>query len=142
MARTNTYLNFSSKTEEAFNFYKSVFKTEFVGTIQRFGDLPEDPQAPLTAEQKQLVANVTLPIAGGHLLMGTDAPESMGFKVAFGNNQFISIEPDSKDEATALFNRLRKGGNVSMEIGQQPWGYFGSLTDQYGVQWMVNYQNQ
>ena len=28
MARTSTYLNFAGNTEEAFNFYKSVFGTE------------------------------------------------------------------------------------------------------------------
>ena len=40
MARTSTYLNFARSTEEAFNFYKSVFGTEFVGGIARFGDVP------------------------------------------------------------------------------------------------------
>ena len=40
MARTSTYLNFAGNTEEAFNFYKSVFGTEFVGEIARMGDAP------------------------------------------------------------------------------------------------------
>ena len=31
MAKVSTYLNFSRRTEEAFNFYKSVFGTEFNG---------------------------------------------------------------------------------------------------------------
>jgi len=34
MARVSTYLNFPRNTEEAFNFYKSVFGGEFVGGIQ------------------------------------------------------------------------------------------------------------
>ena len=33
MARVSTYLNFANNTEEAFLFYKSVFKTEFVSPI-------------------------------------------------------------------------------------------------------------
>ena len=33
MARVTTYLNFAGNTEEAFLFYKSVFKTEFIGPI-------------------------------------------------------------------------------------------------------------
>ena len=41
MARVNTYLNFPGNTEQAFNFYKSVFGGEFSGKgIQRFGDIP------------------------------------------------------------------------------------------------------
>ena len=143
MARTNTYLNFPNKTEEAFNFYKSVFKTEFGSNgIQRFGDMPENPEAPLTDEQKQLVMHVQLPIVGGHVLMGTDAPESMGFNVLKGNNIFLSLEPDTKKETKRLFDELSKEGTVSMPIGDQFWGYFGSCTDKFGVQWMFNFTEQ
>lgn len=39
MARTSTNLNFTRQTEEAFNFYKSVFGTEFEGQISRRGDV-------------------------------------------------------------------------------------------------------
>ena len=34
MARVSTYLNFGRNTEEAFNFYKSVFGGEFEGGSQ------------------------------------------------------------------------------------------------------------
>ena len=39
MAAINPYLNYAGNTEEAFNFYKSVFGGEFV-TVQRFKDTP------------------------------------------------------------------------------------------------------
>ena len=35
MARTSTYLNFIDTTEKAFEFYRKVFKTEFIGHIAR-----------------------------------------------------------------------------------------------------------
>jgi PhnB protein len=39
MATVSTYLNFPNKTEEAFNFYKSVFGTDFEGAgIMRYAD--------------------------------------------------------------------------------------------------------
>ena len=38
-ARVSTYVNFPGNTEEAFLFYKSVFRTEFVDGIHRFGEL-------------------------------------------------------------------------------------------------------
>ena len=41
MARVSLYLHFPGNAEEAFFFYKSVFKSEFVGPIMRFGDLPK-----------------------------------------------------------------------------------------------------
>src|SRR5688572_7678537 len=112
MARTSTYLNFPDHTEEAFNFYRSVFKTEFNGKgISRFGDIPPQEGAPpISDELKKLVMHVELPITGGHVLMGTDAPEQMEFKVVFGNNVYINLEPDSRDETNKLFNALSAGG--------------------------------
>jgi PhnB protein len=140
MARVSTYLNFARNTEEAFNFYKSVFGTEFQGEISRMGDVPPmDGMPPLAEEDKNLVMHVKLPILGGHQLMGTDAPESMGFNVNFGNNVHINLEPDTRAETEHLFKSLSAGGKVTMELQDMFWGdYFGSCVDQFGVQWMFN----
>lgn len=144
MARTGTYLNFVRNTEEAFNFYKSVFKTEFAGPINRFSEVPpEKDKPPLSEADKNLVMHVTLPILGGHLLMGTDAPESMGFKLNQGNNVYISLEPDTKEEAERLFNELSFSGKVEMPFAYMFWGaYFGSFVDKFGVHWMVNFSEK
>lgn len=143
-ARVCTYLNFPGNTEEAFRFYQSVFKTDFVNGIQRFGELPADPsQPPLTEKVKKMVLHVELPITGNHVLMGTDAPEEMGFTVTRGNNMYISIEPESREEAKRIFDALAEGGNISMPLQDMFWGaYFGSFTDRYGINWMVNFQNK
>ena len=79
MARVSTYLNFSRNTEEAFNFYKAIFGGEFGGKgIARFGDMPPmEGMPPLAEEDKNLIMHIELTLIGGHVLMGTDAPESM-----------------------------------------------------------------
>lgn len=141
MARVSTYLNFGRSTEEAFTFYKSVFGTEFGGPgIMRMGGAPSAPGMPeISDADKNLVMHIELPILGGHVLMGTDAPESMGFTVNFGNNVHINLEPDTKAETKKLFDALSAGGKVTMELADMFWGaYFGSCTDKYGVQWMFN----
>lgn len=140
MARVSTYLNFPRATEEAFNFYKSVFGTEFEGGISRFADIPpQEGQPPVAAADKNLVMHVMLPILGGHLLMGTDAPESMGFTVKMGNNVYINLEPDTRAETDKLFTALSEGGTVEMPLQEMFWGdYFGSCVDKFGVQWMFN----
>src|ERR1700722_8811299 len=116
MARVNTYLNFPRNTEEVFNFYKSVLGGEFGGGgIARVKDIPgQDGMHPLADEDKNLVMHIELPIVGGHTLMGTDAPESMGFKVNFGNNVHISLEPDTKKETKKLFDALSADGKITM----------------------------
>ena len=141
MARTSTYLNFSRNTEQVFQFYKCVFGGDFTGGgIARFGDIPATPGAPvLAAGDKNLVMHIELPITGGHVLMGTDAPESMGFKVEPGNNIHISLEPDTRAEAGRLFAALSAGGKITMALQDMFWGaYYGSCTDKFGIQWMVN----
>ena len=88
---------------------------------------------------KNLVMHMGLPILGGHVLMGSDAPESMGFTVTPGNQVQISLHPDSRAQSDQLFKGLSAGGKVDMPMADMFWGaYFGSLTDRYGVRWMVN----
>ena len=144
MARVSTYLNFPRSTETAFLFYQSVFGGEFDGRIHRFKDIPAQPGQPAMAEADQnLVMHVVLPILGGHRLMGTDAPESMGFTVKPGNNIYINLEPDSRSETDRLFKALADGGKVEMQLTEMFWGdYFGSLTDKFGVQWMFNCESK
>jgi PhnB protein len=141
--RVCTYLNFPGNTEEAFLFYQSVFKTAFAGGgIQRFGDLPADGSQPPVAEAvKKMVLHVELPITGNHVLMGTDAPEEMGFTLTQGNNMHISIEPDTREEAKRVFDELSMDGNVSMPLQDMFFGaYFGEFTDKFGINWMINFQ--
>jgi PhnB protein len=145
MASVSTYLNFKGQTEEAFTFYKSVFGTEFDGNgIMRMGDVPpsEDMPGPSDAE-KNLVMHVSLPILGGHLLMGSDVPESWGGPFTQGTNVYISLHPDTREEADSLFAALSEGGSVEQEMADMFWGdYWGATRDKYGVQWMVNVSAQ
>lgn len=144
MARVTSYLNFPGNTEDAFTFYKKVFRSEFNGGIQRFGDIPaQEGMPPLSDANKKLIIHVELPIVGGHVLMATDAPASMGFTVTPGNNMHISLDLDSKEETTRLFTELSVGGKVTMELQDMFWGaYYGSCTDQFGINWMFNFKQQ
>jgi PhnB protein len=140
MARTSTYLNFEGTTEQAFQFYRSVFGTEFVAPIMRMRDIPPSPDMPpLPEAEKDLVMHVALPILGGHVIMGTDVLPSMREKLVFGTNVSITLVPDTRVEADRLFAGLAEGGKVTMPLQVMFWGdYFGTLTDKFGVQWMVD----
>jgi PhnB protein len=140
MARTSTYLNFEGRTEEAFRFYSAAFGTEFSSPIHRMSDVPAGPgMPPLSDKEKNYVMHVELPILGGHVLMGTDALESMGHKLTFGNNFSINLEPDTRKETERLFAKLSEGGKSDMPLTDMFWGaYFGTLTDKFGVRWMFN----
>jgi PhnB protein len=140
MARVSTYLNFSNNTEEAFNFYKTVFGGDFIGHVARFGEIPAMEGMPALSEaDKKLVMHISLKTIGDHVLMGTDAPESMGFKLNKGNNVYINLEPDTRVETKRLFDALSTNGTVEQELQDMFWGaYYGSCKDKFGVQWMFN----
>ena len=93
----------------------------------------------LPEDEKNRVMHIALPI-GKDLLMASDIVPSMGHKLNQGNGNYISIFPESREEADRIFNGLSAGGEVEMPMADQFWGdYFGSFKDKYGVYWMVNF---
>ncbi len=139
MPSLNPYLNFAGNTEEAFNFYKSIFGGEFL-MLQRYGDTPDCDKLPPGLKDK--IMHVSLPI-GNNLLMASDACQEMGFNVTQGNNFYVCLNPDSKEESDKWFNGLAEGGKINMPIQDMFWGaYWGDLTDKFGIQWMVNYDKR
>lgn len=141
MPTINPYLNFPGNTEEAFNFYKSIFGGEFLGGITRFGDSPETDDVP--EDEKDKVMHIALPIGEGNVLMATDALESMGQEVHPGNNFYISLQADSKEEADRLFEGLSAGGEIELEMHDAFWGdYFGMLRDKFSIRWMISYRER
>lgn len=140
MASVSTYLNFARDCEAAFRLYRSVFGTDYVTPASHFGDMPPQPGcAPASDADKKLVMHVALPILGGHVLMGSDCPDSMGKTLSRGNNVYIALAPDTRAETERLFNALADGGAAEMPLQDMFWGdYFGTLTDAFGVRWMFN----
>src|SRR5690606_38606475 len=132
----NPYLNFAGNGEEAFTFYQSVFGGELF--IQRMSDVPGMDDLP--EQEKEYAMHVSIPIGKGQPLMASDCLDSGGHVLNVGNNNYISVTPDSREEADRLFNGLSAGGSVEMPMEEQFWGdYFGSFKDKFGVQWMINF---
>ena len=141
MSRVNTYLNFMEKSEEAFNFYKRVFQSEFTSNT-RMKDMPRPQGAPeLTESESNLIMNIQLPITNGHVLMAIDMIASMGHKVQVGNNVTISLDLDSAEEAQRIYAELLTNSpENSGPLAQMPWGaLWGSCQDQFGIRWMISY---
>ncbi len=141
MATVNIYLTFDGECEEAFKFYESVFETKIL-MWNKFGDMPpQEGMPPLSEEYKNRIMHVTLPISNETMLMGSDTMPGMNVCTK-GNNFSISINANSREEATKFFDGLSEGGNVTMELQDTFWGaFFGMWTDKFGINWMVNYDD-
>jgi PhnB protein len=139
VASVSTYLLFTGNAEEAFEFYKAVFGTEYEGGIMRYSDHAPPEGVSLSDDQQRMIVNAALPILGGHVLMASDILPGMGFTVTPGNNFQLTLQPDSRAEADRLHAALAAGGEVRDPMAEAFWGdYYGSLTDKFGIQWNIN----
>lgn len=137
MSTFNPYLNFDGQAEEAFNFYKSVFGGEFAA-LMRMTDAPGTENLP--ENEKNRLMHVALPLNDTTILMASDCVPSAGHVLKPGNNMYININTDSREEADRLFNGLSAGGEIEMPMEDMFWGdYFGSFKDKYQIQWMINF---
>lgn len=116
-----------------------MFGGELIALL-RYKDTPEAGRVP--AGDKDKIMHVSLQIGKGNMVMGADALESMGRKLVVGNNFYVLIEPETKEEAKEFFDGLSVGGKIELTLQDTYWGaYFGMLSDKFGIRWMVNYTN-
>ncbi|WP_238567333.1 VOC family protein [Flavobacterium sp. 83] len=121
MAQINPHVLFKENTEEAFNFYKSVFGGGFTMLV-RIKDLPNDPNNPISENDGNKITHIALPIGKSTVLMASDvAKQFMDQELVRGNRHTISISTDSKEEANKLFNGLSAGGEIEMPITDSTW---------------------
>jgi len=141
MASVNLYLNFNGNCEEAFNFYRSAFGTEFQ-YIGRFNEMPPSDEYKMSESDAQKIMHVSLPIGDGTVLMGSDTGGEWAPSFVQGNNFSVSINTGGKEEADKLFNSLSDGGKVTMPLSKTFWSeYFGMFTDKFGINWMVSFDS-
>ena len=138
MRAINPWINFNGNAEEAFTFYKSVFGGEFK-KIVRFKDLASE-EFKIDEKEENKVMYIALPIGGGNVLIANDVPEFMGRVSENENRSKISVSTESREEAEKIFNGLSAGGEIEGPMGDGPWGtYFGCFRDKYGIEWIVEF---
>ena len=139
MAAPLPYLNFPGTCEEAFRFYAETFRGT-ITYIGRFKEMP--PEMEIPAALGEQVMHATLEVNGAPFVMGSDAPEGFGPPLVSGTNVSLSVDPESEAEAHRLYDALRAGGEVTMELAPTFWAkLFGMVTDRFGIQWMISYGN-
>jgi PhnB protein len=137
MTRLNPYLFFNGNCEEAFTFYKSVFRREFK-FLGRYNDVPNTDKQ-IFKENDEKIMHVTLPISDHTSLMGSDNAESHD-ELASNNNFALYINTDSRDEADRLFNELSVGGQIKVSMTETFWGsYYGIFKDRFGISWKITF---
>ncbi len=127
------YLFFHGRCEEALNFYKECLRGEIVG-INRFAGSPMEENVDAGFRDKVMHASF---VAGDVKFMASDGRPGAS---SHGDDDIaLSLATNDPAEGERVFNALAQGGEVTMPLAQVFWGgKFGSLTDRFGVQWMVS----
>lgn len=132
------YLNFNGNCREAVEFYAEAFKTE-KPQMMTFGEAPPNPDYPLPEEAKNLIMHTRLNISGSNVMF---SDTFLGMPFVVGNNISLAVVSKDLDEVKSLFNTLKEGGTVGMELQETFWSKcYGSVKDKFGIEWQFNYDN-
>ncbi|MGI5246009.1 VOC family protein [Dactylosporangium sp. CA-139066] len=129
-SRLNPYISFKGNARQAMEFYQNVFGGEL--RLNTFGEFGSDDTS-----IKDQVMHAQLETPAGYTIMASDTPPNMA--VNPGDNITISLSGDDEGPLRGYWDKLSTTGKVSMPLEKQMWGdTFGSCTDQFGINWMVN----
>ena len=55
-------------------------------------------------------------------------------------NGVVALTGDEPDVVRGWWDVLAENGTIELPLKQAPWGdYFGELTDEFGIRWMVDF---
>ncbi len=134
------YINFDGNAEQAIAFYAEALQASSVKKA-KFGDMPQDPNYPLPANECAMIMESSIEFAGGTIMLSDILPSMKGVtgEVVQGNNVLISIVIDDKEALVDYFAKLSVGGHVTMPLSDTPWSScFGMLVDRFGIGWKFN----
>jgi len=131
--RIEAYLSFDGRCEEALEFYRSALGAQ-VTSLMRWKEMPDPPPGAISPGIENKVMHASFRV-GDTTVLASDG-------YAHGKPTFqgvsLALQVASVGEAERLFAALAAGGQVQMPLGKTFFSpAFGSLTDRFGVAWMV-----
>lgn len=133
MGPLTPYLIFNGNCKQALDFYKTILGGELF--IHTYGEAKQLNDLRKEDENKIMHGNLK---KGNFLLMASD---THGPDIKMGDNVQLSIECESREEVDRLFKGLSEKGKPTLSPNETFWGaYFGMMTDQFGINWMLNFE--
>lgn len=135
--KLNSYINFNGNGRAALDFYQSIFGGSVESdTFKEFNE-KSGGSMPMPEEDADKLMHASL--TAEHLeLMISDVPSTWPPAATESN---ITLALNGDDEATLrrYWEQLSEGGAIVQPLESAPWGdIFGSLTDKFGVTWMID----
>lgn len=129
------YLNLDGTAKEAVYFYEKALGGKVV-SIFTFGDMPADPNFPMTDEMKNRVMHAHLKVGESDLMFSDTIP---GMPHQPGDTVTIALYPTDEASAREIFTALEDGGQVALPLQKTDWSpLYGKVKDKFGVTFQVN----
>ncbi|MFP3122806.1 VOC family protein [Ectobacillus funiculus] len=129
------YLVLNGNGQEAIRFYENALDAKVLN-VQKFGDMPENPEAPTPDAVKELVLNAHLKVGDTDLMLSDTFP---GQEHSIGTNVTIALMPNDIEKTKEVFEKLQDGGQVKLSLQPTFWSpLYGQVVDKFGVFWQVS----
>jgi PhnB protein len=137
--RLTPYLMLDGNAKEAIQYYKKVFDAEVVFS-QTFGEMPENPEFPLSAEAKERIAHAWLKVGESDLMFSDTFP---GQPPQIGDQVTICISTNDMERSKQIYEDLKQGGQVKMPLQETHFSpAYGIVTDKFGVTFQIYTEGQ
>ena len=124
------YIFFQGKCREAMEFYKNIFGGEL--SLNEYDDMPDD--MPNKEEMKGMLMNASL-TGGDVVIRGSDIKSASPVT----KKVELCVTGGNEIKLRKIFGGLSNGGKVKYPLKKEFWGdTFGTLTDRFGVDWMID----
>jgi len=132
------YIIFNGNCRKALQFYEEVFNGK--AQVMLYKEAPPSPEFSVPPEAADLVMHAEMSIAGSRVMFCDTLP---GSPFTAGNNIYLTIMSSDVEEIRSIYERLKEGGKVDMELQETFWTRsFAMLTDKYGINWQLSYFDQ
>lgn len=130
------FINFNGDCREAVEFYAQVFRST-VNNLMTYGEAPPDPDYIVPEADKDRIMYAGIPFGGMTVMFMDYLSDS---EMTVGDNIHPTISTDDKDEVSRIFNELKNGGEVCVELSKTFFSeWYGMVKDKYGITWQILY---
>lgn len=132
--KLNTYLNFGGNCAEAFQYYEKHLGAR-TGMVMTFDQAPGAQNLDPKTAKGVLYGQIRI---GETEVMASDVPDGRWQPT---RSSYLCIDVESDAEAERIYNALKDGGEVFMELQETFFAHkYAQLRDKFGVSWMVIHQ--
>lgn len=127
------YLFFNGNCREALTAYAEIFGGE-IEMIMTYAEMPPG-EMEVPEDRKDWIMHGAVQFDGGLLMASDDVAAASGPMTGVS----VHMDLPTFDAGQAAFDALAEGGEVRMPYQKTFWTPgFGTLTDRFGVQWMIS----